>query len=171
MIDWLARLFETASFVPRNSCAGLSSSVVFWFVASDAAIALSYLVLSVAFAGWLRRRHDRSMWPVFWLLGLFVIFCGATHACGVLVMWVPVYRFILAVNIATALISVLAAGLTAWYTPRAMRVPSVKDIYDEFQAARRELNAELDQIAQDAEVDPDLARRKVKALRRRRSRA
>lgn len=167
MTDWLRWLVEVAPFTPRRDCAGLDATLVWSWVASDAAILLSYSLLSVAFAGVVRRRHDRSIWSVFFFLGVFVFLCGLTHGFGVLVMWWPAYRLGALVNAATAVVSVAAAVVTLWYTPKIMRVPSVKDLYEQQVKVRRIVVDLLNEIVAEEKTDPQSAKARMRELERR----
>ena len=117
------------------------------FAASDIVIWLSYMVLSVLFAGILRRRHNRSVWPVFWLLGVFVFSCGMTHVMGVVTATHACYRQAAAVNILCVAISLLAAIVTTVYMPHVMRVPPVQSLFMEFSDLKELITKELNEIA------------------------
>jgi len=166
MHDWLRWLLETDGFSPRRSCAGLSPELVWTLAVSNAATALAYCALAINFGVLIRRRHDRSLAAIFWLLGAFVFLCGLTHAADVMVTWFPAYRLAASVDVATAALSVVAATVTAVYTPRIMRVPPVRALYEQGMALRHQLVEQLSSIAEVSKTDPDAARAAMDRLRR-----
>ena len=128
------------------------------FVVSDLVIALSYAVLSYLFAGMIRRRHNKALWPVFYFLGLFIFICGMTHLMGAIVAHVAVYRVAVVVNVACAGISLLAAIVTALDTPRVMRVPPIGESFDRFIELKQIITDELNRITDEPDEAKLLAR-------------
>lgn len=162
--DAVGWLFDTGRFSPRMTCAGLSPTLAWVLAASNAVTFAAYVALSYNFGVLIRRRHDRSLAPIFWLLGAFVLFCGMTHAGAVLVTWWPAYRFDALLELATASISVVAAVTTAVYTPRVMRVPPVRALYEQGMALRKLLVDQLSSIAEVSKTDPAAAREAMDRL-------
>lgn len=164
MPDWLRWLLDPTPFSPRSACSGLSPGLVAVFAFSDAAIFASYVALSVNFAWLIRRRHDRSLGAIFWFLGLFVFLCGATHAFGVLVLWVPTYRLGATINVATAAVSLAAAFLTAWWTPRILKIPRTRELYEQSMKLRRTVRELLHEIATLGDDSPEDAKARLEAM-------
>jgi hypothetical protein len=159
-------LLETDGFSPRRSCAGLSPELVWTLAISNAATAASYIALAINFGVIIRRRHDRSLAAIFWLLGAFVFLCGMTHAANVMVTWFPAYRLAASVDVVTAVLSVVAAVVTAVYTPRILRVPPVRALYEQGMSLRKQLVDQLSIIAETSKTDPEAARIAMDRLRR-----
>lgn len=159
-------LLDADGFVPRRVCVGMDEGIAGTLAVANGATAIAYVCLALNFAVLIRRRHDRSLAPIFWLLGAFVFLCGLTHAADVMVTWFPAYRLVALIDVSTAALSVVAAVTTAVYTPRVMRVPPVRALYEQGMALRRQLIDQLSAIAKVSETDPHAAREAMDRLRR-----
>lgn len=103
--------------LPRTAC--ISDPVLIGvLIAANGIIALSYLGISFNLA-WIISRAPSAPFPaVWWLFGTFILFCGGTHACGVLVFFRPAFTLEAAVCSVTALVSLVTAILVrAWRRP------------------------------------------------------
>ena len=103
--------------LPRTAC--ISDPVLIGIlIAANAIIALSYLGISLNLA-WIISRAPSAPFPaVWWLFGTFILLCGGTHACGVLVFFRPAFTLEAAACSLTALVSLVTAILVrAWRRP------------------------------------------------------
>jgi signal transduction histidine kinase len=100
----------SSQFLPHVYCYLYNRNLVVLHVASDTAIWLSYVAISVTLA-YLVYRTRREM-PFSWMFlafGLFIIACGFTHLMEVVVLWKPLYWLAGDVKLVTAMASVIAA--------------------------------------------------------------
>ncbi|MFO0926252.1 MAG: ATP-binding protein [Gemmataceae bacterium] len=120
-MDFLTRLLDSSEFVPRRHGEGGTPELVWLHNLADGLIGLSYLVIPlVLVVFFLRRRRDV---PSPWLFGLFAAFLvagGLTHLLDVVVTYVPVYRLVGAVKLATALLAVATVIALVSKLPRAL---------------------------------------------------
>jgi len=164
VLEWIAWLFSADGFIARAECAGLSPAMVRAFAAFEAMICASYVVFAFVFATIIRRRHVPEIRSVFWLIGAFVLFCGFTHAFGVVVFWWPCYRFGLALLAVTATFSVAAVIVTARLLPLIMSVPNFVALSDRFMHIRRNVREQLFAIVERSKTDPEGAMRETEQL-------
>src|SRR5262245_35653640 len=105
MLNLINRLFDPSGFVPRRWCGDWTTPLIWLHNVSDTLIWLAYFAIPVVLVYFARRRRDLPFHGIFWLFGLFIFCCGLTHLLEVVVFYVPVYRLIGVVKLATALAS------------------------------------------------------------------
>ena len=93
-------------------------------VFSDAAIAVSYYVIPLALAYFVRRRKDLAFGGIFWMFALFILACGTTHWFGILTIWYPDYWTEGGIKLVTAALSVATAVAVWVLMPRALAMPT-----------------------------------------------
>lgn len=151
MLDALASLFDSPTFIPHGYCLEWTPGLLWADVISDSMIAASYF--SIPFALWyfVRNRPDLPFRAVFLMFGLFVLACGATHLMDVRNIWAADYRLDAGLRLVTAIASVITA-MTLWkLMPQALAIPSRSQL----TKANRELEAE---VARRREAEADLSR-------------
>ena len=110
------------------------------FIAASVIIGLAHLTMAVLFTGVIRRRHDSSIHPVFWAAGAYWLMLSCLWLQHVAAVWFPVLRQgVLWFTLFAAVAGLTATVWLVWYTPRAMRVPSVKEIASLCAALRSEV--------------------------------
>ncbi|MHC5542988.1 hybrid sensor histidine kinase/response regulator, partial [Singulisphaera rosea] len=124
MLDFLARLFDPSGFVPRRVCGDWTPGLIRLHTISDSLIWLAYLAIPVVLIYFTGRRRDVPFREMFWLFGLFILTCGFGHLLEVLVFYVPIYRFIGLVKLATALASWATVIALVPAIPKALAMPS-----------------------------------------------
>jgi PAS domain S-box-containing protein len=147
MLQFFERLFES-DFMPHGYCFGWKPDILWLHVTSDAVIALSYLLIPFTLVYFIRARRDLDFRWMAGLFGLFILSCGTTHILGIVTLWHPVYRLEGVVKAITALASLPTAILLIWLAPRAVALPSPRQL----RAANAEvlrLNRELEKIVEE----------------------
>lgn len=97
-------------------------------IAANLLIFLAYTAISGTIA-WLLLRARKVPFPLIWgLTGGFIVSCGGTHLCGVLVFFRPAYNLEAAVCSFTALISTVTAILV--YHERHLLLTALQDRAD-----------------------------------------
>jgi hypothetical protein len=112
-------LFSTENFMPHGHCYLWRPEILWLHVVSDAIICLAYLMIPVFIFILLRKRPS---FPHKWILlmfGLFITFCGITHAVAIVTIWKPYYGVEGVFKAITAAVSITTALLILPLAPRA----------------------------------------------------
>lgn len=156
-------LFDAASFMPHGVCLAWRPDLVALHVVSDVAIFLAYSTIPVALIYFVRRRTDLEYSRVFGLFAAFILFCGATHAFAIVILWYPLYGIHGILKAMTAIVSVVTAIMIWPIIPKALALPSPMQL--------RKVNTDLVQeIQQRTRVEDDLRRAQAELEQRVRER-
>jgi PAS domain S-box-containing protein len=137
VLDFFSKLFSS-DFMPHVYC--LRQGDVIWLhVIADALIALAYLSIPVSLVNLVRSRKDLAFSKVFFLFGMFILACGATHLLSIVTLWHPIYRFEGVVKAITAVASVLTAIVTYRLLPVAIALPSAATLQERVDERTAEL--------------------------------
>ena len=140
MNEFLRKLFSS-DFMPHGYCYLWKPEIVWLHAASDGAIALSYLFIPLALVYFVRKRRDLPFHWVFFMFGVFILGCGATHAMEIWTLWHGTYRLAGVIKAITAGASVATAAALVPMIPRALLLPSPSQLRAANLALERE-NAE-----------------------------
>jgi PAS domain S-box-containing protein len=140
MNEFLRKLFSS-DFMPHGYCYLWKPEIVWLHAASDGAIALSYLFIPLALIYFVRKRRDLPFHWVFFMFGVFILGCGATHAMEIWTLWHGTYRLAGVIKAITAVASVTTAAALVPMIPRALLLPSPSQLRVANLALERE-NAE-----------------------------
>jgi PAS domain S-box-containing protein len=117
-----------ADFTPHGFCLAWDPGLIWLQAGSDLLIALAYYSIPAALLVFLRRRRDLAFRPVVALFAAFILACGTTHLLSIVTLWEPVYWLDGAVKSVTAALSV-ATAIVLWpLMPRALAMPSAKEL-------------------------------------------
>ncbi len=141
LLAWpgLIRNLFAANFMPHVYCLSQEPSLVSLYVASNLAIGLSYVAISLTLVFFVVKKRGLPFHWMFLSFGLFIIACGATHFMDVLTLWHPVYWLAGSVGLITAVASVMTAVLLPPLIPQALALPTP----DELLHANQELEREI----------------------------
>lgn len=162
MLELVRRLLES-DFMPHGYCFAWKPDILWLHVTSDGIIALSYFLIPFTLIYLVRARRDFDFRWMAALFGLFILSCGATHVFGIVVLWHPVYRLEGVVKAVTALASLPTAILLLWLAPKAMALPSPRQL----QAANEEvlrLNRDLEARVEERTAELAEAERRYRQL-------
>jgi CheY-like chemotaxis protein len=132
-------LLATDGFMPHGVCYTWRPGLVRLHVASDVLIGLAYFSIPVALVYFKRKRRDLPFGWMFLLFGLFIVACGATHWMEVWTLWRPQYWLAGAVKAVTAAASVPTAIALAVLIPRALAIPSTRQLREAKDALESEV--------------------------------
>ena len=132
-------LLATDGFMPHGVCYTWRPGLVRLHVASDVLIGLAYFSIPVALVYFKRKRRDLPFGWMFLLFGLFIVACGATHWMEVWTLWRPQYWLAGAVKAVTAAASVPTAIALAMLIPRALAIPSTRQLREAKDALESEV--------------------------------
>ena len=138
MSEFFAKLF-TSDFMPHGVCFLWNPGIVWLHAISDSVITVSYYLIPLALAYFVRQRRDLPFHWMFLMFGLFIFGCGTTHLMDVWTLWHGTYRLAGMVKAITAGTSVVTAGLLVQLLPQAIALPSPAQL----KAANDELEREI----------------------------
>lgn len=139
MIFALVNIFEYHKYIPHGNCYLWENSLVWLHLLSDVLISLAYFSIPLMLIYFLRQRTDIPFHNIFQLFSAFIVFCGLTHAMGVLTLWYPFYWLSGIIKALTALISVFTAFELFPIIPLALSLPSPEKLTLLNQELQREI--------------------------------
>ena len=118
-------------FIRRGQCgAGWPQTLIWVDIASDAAIWLSYMVISAVLVWFLIKRRESITHRLVWgLFGAFIFLCGMTHAADVAVFFWPHYWLDAWVRVACAAVSIATVAVLAVLGPKIRQLPTLDDLH------------------------------------------
>lgn len=153
----IAGWFTSAGFMPHGYCFQWSPGLLWTYVGADAVIALAYYSIPIALWTFSRRRTELPFSWLFLMFAMFILACGTTHLIAILDIWQPEYWLDASVKTITALAS-LATAIVVWpLVPKALALPSPKQLKaanDKLLgeiAARRETEIQLQELNRELE--------------------
>ncbi|GAC1495386.1 MAG: hypothetical protein NVS1B2_13780 [Vulcanimicrobiaceae bacterium] len=109
--------------VGHGYCLVWDPRLLWTHVLADAFIAVAYFSIPIALLLVLRSRGKTPFGTVIALFIAFIVLCGTTHVLDIVNVWVPVYWLSAAVEVATALISILTAIALVPMIPLLIKAP------------------------------------------------
>ncbi|MBS4099542.1 MAG: PAS domain S-box protein [Sulfuricella sp.] len=153
MPDFMMGWFDSRGFMPHGHCYLWTPALLWTFVVADALIVLSYFSIPFGLLYFVRKREDLQFNWIFKLFSAFIFACGTTHLLGIWTIWHPDYWIDAAAKGVTAAISVMTMILLWPLIPRALKIPSTRQL--EVLVSRLE-----DQIVQRKAAEDELSRLK-----------
>ena len=150
-MEHLTGWLSTQGFLPHGHCYLWTPALLWSFVVAESVIVFSYFSIPVGLVWFVKQRRDLQFNWMFILFSAFIFACGTTHLIGIWTIWHPDYWLDAAVKIVTATVSVVTAVLLWPLIPKALKLPSTKQLEEivvrlQEEIARRKL-AE-DQLSQ-----------------------
>ncbi len=135
-------MFSIEDFMPHGHCYLWNKWILLAQVGGDSLIALSYFSIPVALGYYVIKREVMTHSKLVWMFISFILLCGMTHAVSIVTVWYPLYQLESLFKILTALVSVFVA-VSLWpLIPRALRLPTQKEMREK----NRELQKEKEQL-------------------------
>ncbi len=122
MREFFEQLFSS-DFMAHGYCYLWKPEIVWLHAVSDTLIALSYLVIPITLVVFVRKRRDLPFHWMFFMFGLFILGCGATHLMEIWTLWHGTYRLAGVIKAITAGASVATAITLIPLIPRALLLP------------------------------------------------
>ncbi|MCM8528506.1 MAG: PAS domain S-box protein [Lentisphaeraceae bacterium] len=123
----LSNIFSTEGFPERWHCGDWPEWLGWTHIISDLIIFLSYQLIPIFAIIFITKKKNISFPPLFWLLGLFVSFCGFVHLIEAIIFWYPVYPLAGIVKAMTAVVSAIAAFYCFRLMPKAIELPTIAE--------------------------------------------
>src|ERR1700737_3308601 len=124
MRAFLERILDSSMLSPHGICLLWEPELIWLHVVSDALIAMAYFSIPFALAIFVSKRRDLKFGWIYWSFGIFIMACGLTHILAIYTLWVPVYGIEGLVKAATAVASVVTAGMLWPLLPKLLAIPS-----------------------------------------------
>ena len=131
---------------PHGHCYLWDDRLVSLHVISDLLIVISYFTIPLALVYLVKKREDLSFNYMFILFAVFIFACGATHLVNIYNVWYGAYWFSGSIKAITAIASVGTAILVWPLVPKALALPSTRDL----QVLNGQLRNEADRNAEQA---------------------
>jgi len=125
-------------FSPHGICLLWEPELIWLHVVSDALIALAYFSIPFVLVIFVSKRRDLKFGWVYWSFGIFIMACGLTHILSIYTLWVPVYGIEGLVKAATAIASIVTAGMLWPLLPVLLKIPSPFELRQAQQALKEE---------------------------------
>lgn len=143
-MESLLNFLAPDNFMPHGHCYLWTPKLLWLYVISDSAIALSYFSIPIAITYFVRKRIDLEFNWVFIMFSLFIFACGMTHLISILTIWQPAYWLDASMKGVTAIASAITAVMLWRLMPVALTVTSTKQL----QKTIRQLQHEVEQRKQ-----------------------
>ena len=154
----LHNMIDQAAYMAHGYCLLWKPWLIAMHAGSDFFIFLSYMAIPFAIWSFVRRREDLELKPLAILFASFIFLCGLSHAVQGLTLWWPVYETQAYIKAATAIVSVITAFVIFPLVPKALAIPSPRQLCIVNEglaaevAAHRTTLAELEKTKDELEV-------------------
>ncbi len=142
MLDFLSRLFDSSGFPPRWHCGSWTTGHGWLHILSDIGVWSAYFAIPCILAFFVLRRPNVPFRFVFVLFGAFILACGTTHLMEAIIFWWPVYRLAGVIKLFTALVSWSTVLVLVRIVPRALTMPTPKELEHQIEV-RKQVEEEL----------------------------
>ena len=136
MWNVIKTILASDTLSPHGICLLWRPELIWLHLTSDAVIGLAYFSIAIALAVFHSKRQDVNFGWVVWSFAIFIVSCGATHFFSIWTLYIPDYGAEGLVKAATALAS-LATAIALWpLLPKALAIPSVRQLQGSNDALR-----------------------------------
>ncbi len=126
--------------MPHGHCLYWKTELLRLFVIGDGLTAIAYYSIPVAIFYFVYKRKDLAFRWVFVLFSIFILLCGTTHLMFIWTLWNPMYRVEIVLKLLTGVVSVATAIIVWPIIPKALALPSPKQINDTNRKLTKEVN-------------------------------
>jgi len=110
--------------MPHGYCLSWQPGLIAALVLGNALTAIAYFTIPLVILRFIRQRNDIDFQRLHWLFAGFIVTCGITHLLHVIELWYPVYYLEAIMDMATAVVSIIAAVLLWKLLPVFVHLPS-----------------------------------------------
>ncbi|SHJ13488.1 hypothetical protein SAMN02745146_2393 [Hymenobacter daecheongensis DSM 21074] len=153
--EFFTHLLDPTGFPARWHCGRWTDFHGWLYIGSDFAIWAAYFIIPLLLIYFIRQRGDVPFNRLFWLFGLFIAACGATHLLDAVIFWVPLYRLSGLVRLITAVASWGTVLALYRVLPQALllRTPTqLEEVVRQRTQALAEVNEQLQSAYNDLEA-------------------
>ncbi len=156
-MDFLTSFLGRSGFLPHGYCFTWSPGLLWAMVSADGVIAAAYFSIPLAMLSFVRKSGGSSMNGVVWLFGAFIFACGVTHLMDIWTIWQPDYGLQALTKVVTASVSI-ATAIALWHLmPRALRMPTVRQLQSVIDSIEAEAGKRRSAEEQLADTQQSLA--------------
>ena len=138
-MELIHKLFPSPEFLPYGICYKWNPYIIWLHVISDGLIALAYCSIPITLIYFVRRRRDLAFHRVFLGFAVFILASGATHVMDIWNVWHPNFWLAGWAKAATAFVSVATAIALVPRIPKALAIPSPRQLEEANTALQREI--------------------------------
>ncbi|MGR8931687.1 MAG: ATP-binding protein [Gammaproteobacteria bacterium] len=120
--------FSADGFIPHGHCYLWTPELLWTLVIAEGVITLAYFSIPFALLLFVRKRKDLQFNWIFYLFSLFIFSCGVTHLFGIWTIWFPDYWVDALAKVVTAIVSIITAIMLWPLIPKALKLPSTKQL-------------------------------------------
>ncbi len=120
----MSDLIFPSQFMPHGQCYLWESGLLWSHVLADLIIVLAYFSIPFFLFYIVKKREDIQFGTVFYLFGLFILLCGATHLIAIVTVWKPLYWLSAYIKALTAIVSIFTAYFLWRLIPQILIIPS-----------------------------------------------
>ncbi len=143
MNDFLNAFLSSSPFIPHGHCYLWKPSLVWLHLISDALIAVAYYSIPLTLFYFVRKRTDLPFNWIFLLFASFIVACGTTHIAAIWTLWYPTYWVSGTIKAATATVSIFTAIQLVPLVPKALALPSAKQLEQSNLALQTQIQQRL----------------------------
>ncbi len=114
----------SGGFMPHGFCLRWDLPLLITMIAGNVGIALAYFLIPAALRHFVKNRKDLPYGFMFKLFAAFILSCGLTHLVKVWTIYQPVYWVEAAIDVITAIISLITAFMLLPLIPKALALRS-----------------------------------------------
>ena len=124
----LHNMIDQAAYMAHGYCLLWKPWLIAMHAGSDFFIFIAYMAIPFAIWLFVKKRNDLELKPLALLFAAFIFLCGLSHAVQGLTLWWPVYETQGYVKVATAIVSVATAAVIFPLIPKALAIPSPRQL-------------------------------------------
>ncbi|MFQ5686290.1 MAG: sensor histidine kinase [Candidatus Scalindua sp.] len=139
MMEFFKKLFSQ-DFMPHGHCLFWKTELLRLYVIGDGFTAIAYYTIPIAIVYFVYKRKDIAFKWIFVLFAIFIILCGTTHLMFIWTLWNPMYRLEIVIKLLTAAVSIATAIILWLIIPKALALPSPKQLSEINHELTQEIN-------------------------------
>ncbi len=152
-------MIDQAAYMAHGYCLLWKPWLIAMHAGSDFLIFCSYLAIPFAIWIFVKKRDDIELKPLAFLFAAFIFLCGLSHAVQGLTLWWPIYETQAYVKAATAIVSVATALVIFPLIPKALAIPSPRQLGIVNEGLAAEVAAHRSTLAELEKAKSELERR------------
>lgn len=140
--NYFANLLQN-NFMPHGHCYFWQPEILWLHVISDILIATAYYSIPAALIVFVIKKKTLPFNWIFMMFGAFILLCGTTHLLDVWTTWNAQYKLEGLVKALTAIVSVITAIALWKLIPKALALPTTKEL-ESANSALQQLSQRLE---------------------------
>ena len=135
--EFFVNLLSADNWPARWKC-GIWTEFHGWlYIISDLAIWAAYFVIPFFLIRFIKKKPNIPLPGVFWLFGIFILFCGLTHLMDAVIFWWPNYRLSALIRFMTAIVSWVTVVAIYKYLPLVMAMRTSSEFEKEISERKK----------------------------------